>query len=348
LVTDQGLVKAGVAEQVSQVLLQAKVPFEVFDQVLPDPPYTCVDQGVAKAKETGCEAVIALGGGSAIDAAKCIALGLVDSTPLRVFDDGQDVTKPIAPLYAIPTTAGTGSEVTRGAVISDTERKLKMSIRGEPMLPLASILDPELLSGLPSRIAAESGADALVHAVEAYITREANPISDSLAEAAIRMIGQNLRPFTADPGNTSAAQNMLLASCMAGQAFTNAGLGIVHSLAEPAGSHMHVPHGLCCAMYLPPVMEFNLIACPERFARIAELLGENIAGLPVHQTAKDAVMAVEELFADCGLPATFAEAGIEFELHDDMVDQVMTFSTTRANPRLASREDIVDLFNSVA
>ena len=348
LVTDQGLVKAGMSRKVGQVLEDAGVEYAVYDQVVADPPTTCVDQGVALAKEKGCTAVIALGGGSPIDTAKCIALGLVDSTPLREFDDGLEVTRPVAPLYAIPTTAGTGSEATRGAVISDLERQLKMSVRGEPLLPLASILDPELLVNLPCHIAAECGADALVHAIEAYVSREANPISDALAEAAIRMIGQNLRPFTADPGNLDAGQNMLLGSCLAGQAFTNGGLGIVHSLAEPAGALLHLSHGLCCAMYLPPVMEFNLIAKPARFARIAELLDENAAGLAPHQAAKEAVMAVEELFNDCGLPATMSEAGVEFMLNDSMVDQVMGFSTTRANPRRASRKEIADLFNSIA
>ena len=348
LVTDQGLVKAGMVQKVSQVLKDAGVEHVIFDEVLADPPTGCVDKGAALAKQTGCAAVIALGGGSSIDTAKCIALGLVDSTPLREFDDGLEVTSPVAPLYAVPTTAGTGSEATRVAVISDADRQLKMSVRGDPLLPLACVLDPELLINLPCRVAAESGADALVHAIEAYVTKAANPISDALAEAAIRMIGRNLRPFTADPGNLDAAQNMLLASCLAGQAFANAGLGVVHSLAEPAGAHMHLSHGLCCAMYLPPVMDFNLIARPARFARIAELLGENAMGLPEHQAAKESVMAVEELFSDCGLPATMTEAGKEFVLKDEMVDQVMGFSTTRANPRQVSREEMADLFASIA
>jgi alcohol dehydrogenase class IV len=266
--------------------------------------------------------------------------------PLREYGDGKLVEGPIAPLYAIPTTAGTGSEVTRVAVITDPEKKEKMAIRGFHLAPLASALDPRMLSGIPPKIAAETGADALTHAIEAFVSRNANAITEVLSLAAIEKVGRHLVRFAADTADTEAAMQMLVASCLAGQAFTNAGLGLVHSMGEPLGSYYHVSHGLACALYLPTIMAFNLPAVPERFARIAQALGRPLEGRNPEEEGALAVAAVKDLFIDLKLPLTYADAGIEFKLLPKMVEDVFPQFSTTCNPRSADAGQIADLFNA--
>jgi alcohol dehydrogenase class IV len=265
---------------------------------------------------------------------------------LREYGDGRPVEGLIAPLFAIPTTAGTGSEVTRVAVITDALKKEKMAIRGYHLAPLAAALDPAMLTGIPTRIAAETGADALTHAVEAYVSRNANTITDVLSLAAIEKTGRYLRRFAKNTSDTEAALQMLVASNLAGQAFTNAGLGLVHSMGEPLGSHYHISHGLACALYLPTIMAFNLPAVPERFAQIASALGERVAGLDPEAAGALAVSAVEKLFFDLKLPRTYADVGIEFEPLPKMVADVLPQFSTSCNPRRADAGQIADLFNA--
>lgn len=347
IVTDPGLVSAGIAETVMTRLTAGGLSCHLFSGVQADPPVACVENGVEAAREAGCAGVIALGGGSAIDAAKCIALGIVDDTPLTAYADGAEITE-AAPLYAVPTTAGTGSEATRGAVITDPDRRLKFTVRGPALLPKASILDPDLLAGLPPGIAAECGADALCHAVEAFVSRDANILTDLLAAEAITRIGRWLRPHAAHPGNAEAGLNMLLASHLAGQAFTNAGLGLVHAMAEPVGAAYHLSHGLACALYLTPVMAYNLPAAPEKFARIARLLGEETDGMPLHQAARLSVQTVAELFRDCGIPENLGEVGVSLQPTDEMVNEIMDAGCTGQNPRKAGQMAVMELLRAVA
>lgn len=345
VVTDPGLVKAGVVEKVIAALEEGGVDFVIYDRTPADPPVEACEEAYALAKEKDCQAVIGLGGGSSIDAAKGVAARMAHpDVSLVEMGNGKDVTGSMPPLYAIPTTAGTGSEATRVAVITDSDAGVKMAIRGECLAPLAGILDPNLLTGLPSKIMAETGADALTHAVEAATSRMANAYTDSLAMAAIGMVGANLRQAVADPENDLAVGNMLMASCLAGQAFSNAGLGLAHSMAEPLGAAFHVSHGLGCAIFLPQIMNFNLIAAPDKFSRIAEALGEDLDGKPSHMTAQLAVDAVIELFLDVGVPLTYAQAGIDFELNDKMIDDVPGQYSSFCNPRRASRQQIAELY----
>lgn len=344
VVTDPGLAAAGVLDRVTDALRAARVPHAVFAAVEQDPTVPNVEAALAAADAEGCDAVIGLGGGSALDAAKALAARLAHATPLREYGDGLEVPGPIAPLAAIPTTAGTGSEATRVAVIGDPATNEKMALRGDALLPAVAILDPELLTGLPAAIAAECGADALTHAVEAHCSRLAGPVTDALALAAVAGVAAHLPAFVADRGDLDAGLGMLAASHLAGRAFTYAGLGLVHSLGEPLGAFHHLRHGLCMALFLPAVMDFNREAVAPRLARLARALGADGASPAEGEAARAAVAAVRRLLADVGLPASYAAAGIDFSLRPEMVDQVFPQFSTRCNPREASRDEVEALY----
>jgi alcohol dehydrogenase class IV len=344
LVTDEGIKTAGLATLVCNLIAAQGIRHEVFDQVCIDPDVAIVEEAVSFAHETACTAVIGLGGGSSLDAAKAVAARMAWTTSLVEYGRGMEVPAPIAPLVAIPTTAGTGSEATRVAVITDQEQNEKMAIRGDALLPAVAVLDPDLLATLPPRVAAECGADALTHAIEACVSRKASVWTDTLALAALRSIGEYLPRLVLSPTDVEAAEAMLLAANLAGQAFTHAGLGLVHSLGEPLGAFHHTSHGLSCALFLPVVMEYNLKAAIPGYARIAAALGEDIEEMTMQEAATAAVAAVRRLLATVGLPASYREAGIDFVLRSEMVDQVFPQYSTNCNPRAPEREDVVRLF----
>jgi alcohol dehydrogenase class IV len=320
----------------------------IFSDVVSDPPVEVVEQALAFSRQKAARAVIGLGGGSSMDAAKGLAVCMASDVSLREYGAGIPVEGPIAPLYAIPTTAGTGSEVTRVSVITDAQKKEKMSIRGEHLAPLAAVLDPELIAGLPASVAAETGADALTHAVEAYVSLNSNPITDALAISAIEMIANNLPDFVADSHNREAGLRMLLASCLAGQAFSNGGLGLAHSMGEPLGSYFHLSHGLACALFLPVIMEFNLPEAPAKFAKIAHAMGQRVLDLDKVEAAALSVRAVKDLFRKIGLPENYQKAGISFELHPQMVKDVFPQFSTTCNPRETNTKEIEALYMALA
>ncbi len=346
LVTDKGLVRAGIVGKVAEVLEGAGIPVTVFDETPPDPPSEAIDRAAQLYVTEGCDTILALGGGSPMDAAKGLAVKVSHEGDVLDYCRGKAISRELPPLVAIPTTAGTGSEVTTVAVISDTKGKIKRMLVGSGLVPKVAILDPLLLAGLPPHIAAETGADALSHALEGLVTRAAQPLADALALHAIRLIAGNLRTMVADPSNVTAAGNMLLASTLASMCWTTAGLGLVHALAHPLGAHYHVSHGKACGLFLPLVMDFNLLACPDKYALAAQALGEDTFGLPSLEAARSAISAVEELFDDIGLPATYEELELEFELKEEMVEEVLSVPTRKANPRVSNREQIRDLFNA--
>jgi len=344
IVTDKGVANAGILSKLTALLDGEGIRYHVFDGIEPDPPFEIVDKAAASYLDKGCTLVIGLGGGSSIDGAKTVSLRVSKEGNIREYGMGKVLEGILIPIYAIPTTAGTGSEVTGVVVIKDQENKTKMVLRGMQLIPKTVILDPELLASIPPRVAAETGADALSHAVESYVSLNSNAITEGFALTAIRMISKYLRRMVANPGDTETAGQMLLASCIAGLSFSNAGLGLVHSLAHPLGAYFHVSHGLSCALYLPVVMDFNLPTCPEKFASIAEAMGENVRQLSPHRAAKQAVFAVRELLADIGIPRTFPELGISFELHPKMVEDALAAVPTTINPRRADRDQISKLF----
>jgi len=346
IVTDKGVLNAGILNKLTTVLDGAGIHYHLFDGIEPDPPFEIVEKAAAAYQENGCTLLIGLGGGSSIDGAKAVSLRVSRKGDIREYAMGKVLEGAIAPLYAIPTTAGTGSEVTGVAVITDRENTIKMVLRGTQMIPKTVILDPELLISIPSKVAAETGADALSHAVESYVSLNSNVITQAFAISSIKMIAKYLRRMVANPADIETAGQMLLASCIAGLSFSNAGLGLTHSLAHPLGAYFHVSHGLSCALYLPFVMEFNLSVCPEKYASIADAMGEDVRQLSPYRAAKQAVFAVRELFADIGIPRTFSELGISFELNPEMVEYALAAVPTTINPRRADKDQISMLFKA--
>lgn len=346
VITDQGVSKSGILKKVTDVLEGAGIRYHIFDGIEPDPPMEVVEKAVSLYQKHGCTMVIGLGGGSSIDGAKAVSLMASRQGDIREYGAGKVIDGQLIPIYAIPTTAGTGSEVTGIAVITDRENKIKMVLRGAQLIPKCVFLDPELLAFIPQKVAAETGGDALTHAIETYVSLNSTVITEGLALSSITIIGKYLRRMVGNPEDMEAAEHMLLASCMAGLSFANGGLGLVHSLAHPVGTHFHLSHGLSCSLYLPLVMEFNLLTCPEKFAAIAEALGEDIRGMSCHRAAKESVKAVRELFADIGIPRNFSDLGVTFQLHPKMVEDALAAVPTKANPRRPDKEQITNLFKA--
>ena len=305
LITDEGVARAGILKRVTDLLNEVGIRYELFDRVQADPPIEVVEEAAALYKEKNCTSIIGLGGGSSMDAAKAMAVLGAGKGTLKEYLAGKPIEGTIPLLYAIPTTAGTGSEVTAVAIISDNERKVKATLKHPLLVPRIAVLDPLLLFSIPSRVAAETGADALTHAIESYLAPTSQVITEALALSAVRMIMNNLPTFVANSRDVAAAGQMLLASCMASLSFANTGLGLAHSLAHPVGAYCHITHGLACALYLPAVMEFNAPVCAEKLASIAGAAGTDVCGLSPEQAGAEAVRKVRALFAKVGLAQDF-------------------------------------------
>jgi alcohol dehydrogenase len=304
-----------------------------------------VTRALAAAQGIDAQMVLAVGGGSTIDVAKAVAILATNGGRIQDYEGIEKFR--VQPLYriAIPTTAGTGSEVSGSCVITDTERNLKMSIRHAAMNPAdVAILDPLALRTLPAHVAAHSGMDAFVHAFESFISLDANPVTDALNLHAIELLSANLRPFVADRGNGTAAMAMLCGSTLAGMSFGITGLGNVHCMARFVGARLHVSHGLSNAICLPNVAEFNLSAQPARFARIASAMGREVGALPQIEAAQEAVRAIRMLCADLGIPARLRDVGATEAMLPEMARQCADAGYNRWNPRHTRYEDFVALF----
>lgn len=302
IVTDAMLVKIGLLKPMQEKLTALGVDFTVYDGVLPNPTIEQIETGLTLLKQSNCTAILAIGGGSSIDAAKVIAARARNPHKivhmaglLRVF------FKPL-PLYAVPTTAGTGSEVTIAAVVSDPATTRKFAIMDPCLVPLAAALDGALMTGLPPPITAATGMDALTHAVEAFISRNRTDKTDAEALEATRLIMRNLTEAVKNGGNVEARQNMALASFKAGVAFTTAGVGYVHAIAHNFGAYYHVPHGLANAIVLPRVLDFSKASCTDRLAKLAEVSGLAEGGESEAQLADAFIAKIRAMNADYGIP----------------------------------------------
>lgn len=345
IVTDEILLKIGVVDKVTKLLQDH--PYGIYSGVKPEPEVSLV----AECKEVFIsgqhDGFIALGGGSAIDIAKAVsAYSAFDGSIEELF--GTDlVPEKGAPIIAIPTTAGTGSEVTNICILSDTEAQLKKGIVSDYLLPDVAIVSPEMTLTMPKSVTAASGVDALVHAIEAYISINASPITDSLALGAMKMIANNLPKAYANPNHIEARENMATASLMAGMAFGNAGVGAVHALAYPLGGRYHIPHGVSNALLLPYVMEWNKIACPERFRDIAEALGANTNGLSNTEAANIAVAAMRNLCTDVNIPKGLRNFNIPEDAIRSMAEDASQITRLlKNNPRVLSTDDIEEIYQS--
>lgn len=304
IVTDGGLVKAGLVAQVQQQLAAADIQSFVFDGVQPNPTTANVNAGLALLQDKACDSVISLGGGSPHDCAKAIALVAVNGGKIQDYEGVDKSAKPQLPLVAINTTAGTASEMTRFCIITDESRHIKMAIVDKHTTPILSVNDPETMVGMPASLTAATGMDALTHAVEAYVSTAANPITDACALKAVSLIAANLRAAVSNGKDMAAREQMAYAQFLAGMAFNNASLGYVHAMAHQLGGFYDLPHGVCNAVLLPHVQAFNARVASARLADVAVALG-------VEASAEAALAAIRQLAADVGIPAGLTQLGVK-------------------------------------
>ena len=349
IVTDAGLVKFGVAKMVTDVLDAAAIPYEIFSDVKPNPTVTNVKNGIEAYKKSGADFIIAIGGGSSIDTAK--AVGIVINNP--EFSDivsleGCAPTKnKSVPIVALPTTAGTAAETTINYVIIDEENHKKMVCVDPNDIPAVAIVDAELMYTLPASLTAATGMDALTHAIEGYITKGAWALSDMFEIEAIRMISRNLPTAVAEPSNAEARDAMAVAQYVAGMAFSNVGLGLVHGMAHPLGSLFDIPHGVANALLPPTIMEWNMPACLDKYPAIAEAMGVDISGMTKEEAAQAACDAVKALSIKVGIPQHLADINITEKDIPALSEQAIADVCTPGNPRDVTIEEIVELYKKV-
>ncbi|MBT4868414.1 MAG: iron-containing alcohol dehydrogenase [Planctomycetaceae bacterium] len=363
VITDKTLVDAGLVDQVRAPLAAVDIAVEVFDGGEPEPPLHAVNDAIAMATESKPDLLLGLGGGSNMDIAKAVAVVMAHGGSVKDYAGDQIVPGPIFPLILMPTTAGTGSEVTAASVLCDTDAGGKFGILSNHLRPKFAIVDPMLTVSCPPKVTAASGIDALTHAVEAYtaidnedfplpegertVYQGRHPLADVLAERAIELVGRHLRSAVEDGNDLEAREGMALAATLAGMAFSNVGVAVVHALEYALNQAAHTPHGTGCGLLLPFVMRFNASARLTQMSRIAELLGEDIAGLDAETAANRAVTAVERLKADIGIPTGMSEVGVTAEQVPEMAKAAFGVKRIlRVNPRSVTQDDLESILQS--
>lgn len=349
VVTDKGLLKFGVAKMVTDVMDEAGIPYEIFSEVKPNPTVTNVKDGLKAFKESKANVIVAIGGGSAMDTAK--GIGIVANNPEFgdiVSLEGCAPTKhKSVPIVALPTTAGTAAETTINYVIIDEDKQKKMVCVDPNDIPAVAIIDAELMYSLPKGLTAATGMDALTHAIEGYITKGAWEMSDMFELEAIRMISKYLPVAVEEPTNADARNGMAVAQYIAGMAFSNVGLGLVHGMAHPMGSLFDVPHGVANALLLPTIMEFNMPACLNKYPEIAKAMGVDVSGMTKEQASQAACDAVKDLAIKVGIPQHLSELGITAEDIPALAQQALEDVCTPGNPRDVTLDDIKALYAKV-
>jgi alcohol dehydrogenase len=346
IVTDAGLAKAGVASMVAEKLAMQDIDSLVFDGAKPNPSIDNVEQGLAKLQQGQCDFVISLGGGSPHDCAKGIALCATNGGHIRDYEGVDRSSKPQLPLIAINTTAGTASEMTRFCIITDESRHVKMAIVDRNVTPLLSVNDPALMVAMPKGLTAATGMDALTHAIEAYVSTAANPITDACALKAIGMISNNLREAVRDGSDLVARENMAYAQFLAGMAFNNASLGFVHAMAHQLGGFYDLPHGVCNAVLLPHVQSFNAMVCADRLTDVAHAMGADIRGFSPEEGAQAAITAIRTLAKDVEIPAGLRELGAKLQDIPVLATNALKDACGLTNPRAADQRQIEEIFRS--
>ncbi|MEM5788226.1 MAG: iron-containing alcohol dehydrogenase [Syntrophobacteraceae bacterium] len=347
LVTDASLLKAGTAEPVLESLSSSGIGVSIYDQVITEPTLFNVDNGLVQLRREECDLIVAVGGGSCIDTAKAISIMSANPGQFGDYRGFDRFPSPGMPVMAVPTTAGTGSETTCLSVITDTERNIKMSIGSPHLMPRVALVDPLLTLGMPQRLTAGTGVDALTHAIEAYVSVKAQPMSDVMALSAIELIAGYLPRAWSNPDDLEARTYVLLGAFQAGSAFSNASVGLVHGMARPLGAYFHVPHGLSNAALLATIMQFCLEGNPERYARIARAMGVDTADLSPIDAARLGAVRVKELVASLGIPS-LSGLGVEKESllanARAMADDAIMSGAAANSPRVAVIDEIVSLY----
>lgn len=346
IVTDAWLSKAGVAAKVAALLVAQEVQATVFDGTQPNPTIGNVEAGLKMLRELGADCVVSLGGGSPHDCAKGIALVATNGGSIADYEGVDKSAKPQLPLIAINTTAGTASEMTRFCIITDEARHIKMAIVDRNVTPLLSVNDPLLMLAKPAGLTAATGMDALTHAIEAYVSTAANPITDACALKAVAMIAGNLRQAVKDGNDVHAREQMAYAQFLAGMAFNNASLGYVHAMAHQLGGFYNLPHGVCNAVLLPHVEAFNASVAAARLADVAQAMGVAEAGADAAANARRCLEAIRRLSADIGIPGGLRELGVKEEDIPTLASNALKDACGLTNPRPASQADIEGVFRS--
>ncbi len=349
VVTDPGLIKFGVAKMVTDVLEEAGIPFDIFSDIKPNPTVSNVTNGIDAFRKAGADFIVAIGGGSSIDTAK--GIGIVINNPDFadiVSLEGCAPTKHRSvPIIALPTTAGTAAETTINYVIIDEEKQKKMVCVDPNDIPAVAIIDAELMYSLPKSLTAATGMDALTHAIEGYITKAAWEMSDMFEIEAVKMIAHYLPIAVEEPKNADARNGMAVAQYIAGMAFSNVGLGLVHGMAHPMGSLFDVPHGVANALLLPTIMRFNKEKCLDKYPAIARAMGVDTEGMTAEQASDAACDAVQALALKVGIPQHMSELGITENDIPRLAEQALADVCTPGNPREVTLEQIKELYKSV-
>jgi len=347
LVADPGLKQSGIIKQIGTILDTAKIPYTLYDKVTPEPGLKLADQGLKLAKKNKADCVVGVGGGSALDIAKAVSILLTNGGKAEDYLGLGKIKLPGVPKIMIPTTAGTGAEVTFTAVFINEKTNSKGGMNGDPLYPDAAILDPALTLSLPPHVTAATGIDAFTHALEAYVSTQAHVLSDMYALEAISLISNNLTVAYANGANLEARSAMLLGSLLGGKALATAGVGLVHAMAYPLGGMFNTAHGLANAVLLPYVVEYNIIGNPEKFANIAQVMGYETEGLPLREAALLTVEAIHQLNADVGIPSSLAALNIPPDRIPEMAKIALTVTRpVENNPRKPSLDNVIAVYES--
>ncbi len=348
LVSDKSLVNAGVTAKIEEVLQKANIPYSLYDEIKPNPTIQNVTDGVTACKESGADVIVAVGGGSSIDTAKGVSIVMTnpDRADIKSLNGNSNTVNRGMPLIALPTTAGTAAEVTINYVITDEDAKIKMVCVDPNDIPILSIIDSELMASMPKSLAAATGMDALTHAVEGYITKAHNDMSDMFHMKAIQMIFEYL-PAAVNDKDPVAIEKMGMAQYIAGMGFSNVGLGIVHSMAHQLGAVYDTPHGIANAMLLPTVMRFNGAVCADRFRDILVNIGRPDAkDLNDQDVINTFVWMISELSKKVGITTTIKDYGAKEEDFEMLAEKAMIDPCKPGNPREVSKEDFINLYRT--
>lgn len=346
IVTDKPLVKIGLVGEIAEKLGKNGITATIFDGVQPNPTVTNVEAGLALLKTNNCDFVISLGGGSPHDCAKGIALVTTNGGSIKDYEGLDKSAKPQLPLVAINTTAGTASEMTRFCIITDEARHIKMAIVDKHATPLLSVNDPELMLKKPASLTAATGMDALTHAVEAYVSTAANPITDACAIKAIELIQANLINAVENGQDINAREQMAYAQFLAGMAFNNASLGYVHAMAHQLGGFYDLPHGVCNALLLPHVQEYNAQVVPARLKDIAKAMGVDVSAMTDEQGANAAISAIKKLSVSVKIPENLTLLGVKAEDIPTLADNALKDACGFTNPKQATHAEICQIFTN--
>lgn len=344
IVTDKILGQIGIVKKVTDVLDSKNIEYAIYDETKPNPTVKNVNDGLSLLKEKECDFVISLGGGSAHDCAKGIALLATNGGEIKDYEGVDKSKKPQLPMIGINTTAGTGSEMTLFAIITDEERHIKMALVDKHLTPIIAVNDPMLMLAMPKSLTAATGMDALTHAIEAYVSTAATPITDACAEKAIELISNYLVRAVEDGENVEARDMMAYAEYLAGMAFNNASLGYVHAMAHQLGGFYNLPHGVCNAILLPHVQEYNKATSAKRLAKIAKIMGGSIEGLTDEQGADLCIDMIKSLSQTIGIPEGLRVLGVKESDFETLATNALNDACSLTNPRKGNLEEVIAIF----